>query len=192
MLASEYEIKKALPKMKGWCVQNDRLDKETGFIYYCTRLDQVEDLAESNETDTQYAIHRWYNFQCSKWVEWLFAEQGARPNPNEKDHDVDFTLQGIDFDVKVSVISSKYQGNKNLANRDAKKEYIDWLLANASQEGRKHTANKIFVICEDLESKSDIDQMKEKIRAFCDWLMTHKRQYLEQDVINELIYIKKS
>lgn len=191
-LAEKYEIEKALPFLESikWQKQNDNQDQDTNFIYHCTRLGQVLDLAISNEVDIGYAVHRWYNYQCSKWVEQIFCENGAIANEDLKDHDVDLTLEGIPFDIKLSVISTAYSGDKDLTKRINKDRYIKWLKDNASQEGRKHTANKIFVICDDMQTKCDIFRIMDKIIRFIDYFKNNIEKYKGQEVC-DLIYIPK-
>lgn len=188
-LAEIEEVKKALSLIDiKWSVQNDRSDKETAFIYYCKRIDQVISLALSNEVNVGYAIHRWYNFQCSKWCEQMFCENGAEAYPDDKDHDIDLTIEGVPFDIKLSIISELYSGEKDLSNRQAKNDYIKWLKSNASQEQRKHTANKIFVIVSSLEAKCDIFPICDKIMKFIDYFKQNISKYNGKEIC-ELIYV---
>lgn len=192
VLAEIEEIKKVIPMMElKWSIQNDKSDDDTNFIYYCQRLDQVVSLAISNEIDIGYALHRWYNYQCSKWCEQMFCENGAQPYENEKDHDIDILIDEIPFDIKLSIISPFYTGNRDLANRKAKDDYIKWLKANASQEKRKHDANKIFIIVDDIKSKCDIFSICDKIIKFVEYFKKNKTKY-EGNGICELIYVPSS
>ena len=189
-LADIKEIPKAINFIENfkWQVQNDKQDQDTGFIYYCTRIDQVIDLALANEVDLGYSIHRWYNFNCSKQVENIFCECGATPYLNEKDHDIDLTIEGIPFDIKLSIISSAYNKPIDLTKRKDKNEYIEWLQQNASQEGRKHTKNKIYVICDKTQDKCDFERIRAKTKAFMDYFMANIDKYMETSVC-ELIYV---
>lgn len=189
MLADKYEIDKVLPLLDmKWGIQNDKQDKNSGFIYWCQKIDQVISLAISNEVEIGYALHRWYNFQCSKWVERIFCENGAVAFEDEKDHDIDLTIDGFPFDVKLSVISNSYQGDKDLTRRANKDNYIKWLKENASQEGRKHTANKIFVICDNMKDKCDFLRIADKVIGFIDYFKQNIENYKGQEVC-DLIYI---
>lgn len=188
-LAERDEILKAIPLLDlKWKMQNDKQDSDTGFIYYATRIGQVIDLASSNGIDIGYALHRWYNFQCSKWCEKMFCENGAEPYADEKDHDIDLTISGVPFDIKLSIISELYKGNKDLTNRTNKNAYIKWLKENASQEGRKHTANKIFIIVDTLEQKSDFLRICDKIIKFIDYFKENANKYKGTEIC-ELIYV---
>lgn len=189
VLAEFEEIKKALPMLDmPWPVQNDNNDNDTSFIYYCQRLDQVISLAISNKVNFAYVIHRWYNYQCSRWCEQFFCENGAEIIPFEKDHNADIKIEGVPFDIKLSIISDQYKGDKNLANRTAKNQYIEWLKANASKEQRAHSANKIYIIVDNLENKSHFLPICAKIISFIDYFKKNKEKY-NGDEICELIYV---
>lgn len=191
-LASSDEIKKAVPFIENisWLIQNDKQDSDTSFIYHCQRLDQVIDLALSNDVNLGYAVHRWYNFQCSKSVEKIFCWYGAEPYEDEKDHDVDLTINGIPFDIKLSTVSIKYEEDLDLTQREDKDKYIKWLIDNASQESRKHTKNKIFVICDTLADKCNFERISDKILSFLDYFIRNIEKYKQKEVICELIYVK--
>lgn len=190
-LAEIKDIISVLPLLEmKWGVQNDFQDKNTGFIYWAKRPDQVISLAISNEVDVGYALHRWYNFQCSKWVESIFCDNGAVAYENEKDHDIDLTIDGVPFDIKVSIVSPSYQGNKDLSTRANKDNYINWLKQNASQEGRKHTANKIFVICDTMKEKCDFLRIDNKVTAFIEYFRNNIERYKGNEIC-DLIYIEK-
>lgn len=198
ILATESEIKKAIPYlMNKWEKQNDKSDDDTNFIYYCQELRQVIDLAKTNNCDSCYAIHRWYNYQCSKQVENLFCKYGAVHWQNEKDHDIDFTIQNIPFDLKLSIISDKYNGDRNLSKRENKDKYIEWLKENQSMENRKHIKNKIYVVCKaqkhiynKLICKSNFRVIEAKIQSFMAYFRDNIDKYKSQDVINELIFVE--
>lgn len=189
VLAEFEEIKKALPMLElPWAVQNDNNDNDTSFIYYCQRLDQVISLAMSNKVNFAYVIHRWYNYQCSRWCEQFFAENGAELMPFEKDHNADIKLCGVPFDIKLSVISEQYKGDKNLANRASKTAYIEWLKQNASTEQRKHDANKIYIIVNSLADKCEFVPLCAKIISFIEYFKKNIDKYKGNEIC-ELIYV---
>ena len=189
VLAEFEEIKKALPMLElPWPVQSDNNDNDTSFIYYCQRLDQVISLAMSNKVNFAYVIHRWYNYQCSRWCEQFFAENGAEPMPFEKDHNADIKLCGVPFDIKLSVISEQYKGDKNLANRASKTAYIEWLRQNASTEQRKHDANKIYIIVNSLADKCEFVPLCAKIINFIEYFKKNIENYKGNEIC-ELIYV---
>lgn len=130
-----------------WGVQGDKKDYDTGFIYYCQTLLQVIELSDTNGVDLQYAVHRWYNYWCSKWAEHSLCKYGATPEPNQKHHDIDVFIDGVPYDVKVTVLAKDCPPNTNLKTRSGKNEYIKWLIENQSKESRYHSANKLYFVC---------------------------------------------
>lgn len=127
-------------------VQNDSSDKETGFIYYINSYDLLKQLCDLNECDFDYAINRFYNFWCSTACEQMLCELGATKEPNKKDHDKDVFIKGTPFDVKLTLLSSKAP-RCDLTSREGKDKLIEWLIQNASQEGRKQNCNRLFIVC---------------------------------------------
>lgn len=181
-----------------WEKQNDENDNATNFIYWCKNIIQVLDLAMSNEIDTIYAVHRWYNFVTSKMAEELFEQFGAKPENNPKHHEIDFYLKDIGFDLKVTVLPQNSPLN-NIKTRKEKNEMIKWLYNNQSQEGRKHLSNKIFILCdaEDKKTamllKSNIDKLTEGIDKFINYYSDKPFNQIEIQgnlVYSDIIYIK--
>jgi len=182
-----------------WDKQTDASDFDTGFIYYCKRYMQVVELAEANDVDLIVATHRWYNFVCSKAVEEIFCELGARAERNVKDKYTDFYINDIPFDVKVSVVPANYP-ECDLTKRVEKNKLIKWLYENQSQEGRKHDRNRLFIICkgktyfDSLWMKHDFTKIKAKVKAFLDYTIS-KNTFNEVElsknvqVLSDIIYI---
>ena len=191
-LATRDELLRAIPILElKWEVQNDKKDVDTGFIYYCQRIEQVFSLASSNNVDFAYALHRWFNYQCSKTVENIFCQFGAKHYEDEKNHDIDIIIDDIPFDIKLSVISKNYKGNTNLYNRENKNKYMVWLKENASQEGRKHTKNKIYVICKTNKDKTNFQLIESTVFKFLQFFVSNKQKYnfSENREVCELLYI---
>lgn len=190
ILASEDELKRAIPFLSlSWVVQNDDDNERSCFIYHCQLLEQVISLAKTNEIDIAYCIHRWYNYHCSKICERIFCELGAKPAEDCFDSDTDLYIDGKPFDIKVSVISSKYKGNKDLSNRQAKDEYIKWLKDNASTRLNAHNREKLFIIVSDLSQKCAFDKIREKVKLFIDYYKQNKQDYSKSDAC-EIIFVK--
>jgi len=188
--ASSDTLLKSIPFVQlNWEKQNDVKDEETRFIYYCARIEQVISLANDNNVDVGYSIHRWFNFQTSKNVERIFCENGATQCEDIYDHDVDLYINGIPFDIKLSVISEKYTGDKNLYNRENKQNYIEWLKKMSSQEKRKHTKNRLFVICDSQKTKCDFELIEKYVKRFMDYVKTNDRWNEEKEKC-ELIYVR--
>ena len=98
-------------------------------------------------------------------------------------------IDGKPFDIKVTVISSKYKGNKDLSTRQAKDEYIKWLKDNASERLNAHNREKLFIIVSDLSKKCDFDNIKTKVIQFIEYYKGHKENYQQSDAC-EIIFIK--
>ena len=182
-----------------WDKQTDANDFDTGFIYYCKEYRQVVDLAYANDVDLVVATHRWYNFVCSKAVEEIFCELGARAEKNEKDKYTDFYINDIPFDLKVSVVPAKYP-ESDLTKRVEKNKLIKWLYENQSQEGRKHERNRIFIICkgntyfDSLWLKHDFEKIKAKVKAYLDYTISNNvfnevNLSDNVNVLSDIIYI---
>lgn len=183
------QIKKALPDVESkWVVQNDKDDTDTRFIYDCKTFDELKAESFRRDANYTYAVHRWYNYVCSKTVEAIFQQFGAVPCPNVYDHDIDLFIDGKPFDIKVSTISPRYDGNKDLTSRQGKDEYIKWLCRNASAESRKHTKSRIFVICKTVKGKSQFFPIMDKVKAFMDYYKANAEKYKDENIC-ELIYV---
>lgn len=168
----------AMPDHSWGKVQNDANDKETGFIYFCDRMSQVLDLCIANDSPFDYALHRWFNFHTSKQVENIFCELGATHEQNEKNHDIDIYFNDTPYDIKLSVMPSAFKG-KPLATRAERNELINWLINNASKEGRHQNANRLYIVC-DAETqeqmlllKGNYDKIKAQCQKFVDYYKSH-------------------
>lgn len=134
--------------------QNDVWDQHTHFIYTISKWESlIEAIAtlvkEKNlpkEEAFYYAINRWYNFWSSVAVEQIFCSlPQVIPAKNNKDKLTDFSIQNIPFDHKTSVFPKGF--GKGFAYAKAnKEELLYWLYINQSQQGRKHHANRLFVM----------------------------------------------
>ena len=181
-----------------WDKQTDATDFDTNFIYYCKKYMQVVELAEDNEVDLVIATHRWYNFVCSKAVEEIFCELGARPESDTKNKTIDLYINNIPFDIKVSVFPANYQ-EKDIATRKEKNELIKWLYQNQSQEGRNHSENKIFIVCkgktyfDSLWMKHNFEKIKTSIKKFMEYYASREMNKVQLDdgktVYTDLIII---
>ena len=190
VLATEEELKLAIPFLElSWVVQNDDDNERSSFIYNCQLLEQVISLAKTNEIDIAYCIHRWYNYHCSKICERIFCELGATPAEDCYDSDTDLYIDGKPFDIKLTVISSKYKGNKDLSNRQAKDEYIKWLKDNASKRLNAHNREKLYIIVGDLSQKCEFGKIREKAKQFIEYYRQHKEDYQQNDIC-EIIFVK--
>lgn len=182
----EQDLQRALTLIdENWSRQTNEDDFKSRFIYYTESLDEVIKLAEQNQVDVKYAIHRWYNFHTSIQSEKIFTEFGAIKESNKKHKEIDIYINEVPFDVKLTVYPKKLSEHPyDLNTREDKNKMIEWMYANQSQEGRKHLANRLFIVCDGKTSydnlclKSDFNQMRNKIEQYMN--------YVKKNGFNEL------
>lgn len=166
------EIKSALKHMKKeWQMQSNALDSATRFIYSSHSVDDIKTQCEANGADLNYALHRWYNFNCAKTHEEIFLKLGAKKEEDPYHKTIDFYLLDIAFDLKTTyfpkAIVERETYNQN--RREDKDRLIRWLYENQSKEGRYHLENRLFIICENLESKSNFNTIEIKVNNFIEY-----------------------
>lgn len=184
------DLSKALNLMDGrWARQNDRQDRLTQFVYRVSSLDELLSECRRTGTDTNYALHRWYNFITSKAAEKAFCEAGAIPEANERHHDIDIWLDGTPYDVKLTVyprtLSHRPYDIAKLSGKDA---MIRWLYENQSQQGRKELTNRLYVMIDETNptrayaGKANLQGIRKQAQAFVQWTREHgQRQVLISD-----------
>ncbi|WDC85475.1 hypothetical protein PL321_09310 [Caloramator sp. mosi_1] len=141
------ELLKAVPYLKGWTKQNDKDDNLSNFIYNTTKFSDIIEKAKQRKLSISYVCHRWYNFHTSKETENIFVKYGCIREENRKHKEIDIYFKQIPYDIKLTVFPSKYNGNTDLKTRTDKNNLIEWYYKNQSQQGRKHLANRLFVVC---------------------------------------------
>lgn len=159
-----------------WKMQSNYMDKRTNFIYRCKTLASCLENISLTGVDKHYALHRWYNYMTSIACEYLFCDYGAIHDKDVYNHDVDIYINGVPFDVKVTVYPAKLSNRPyNLKTREGKNQMIRWYYANQSQQARKQMLNRLYVVCDGKDSyeclvmKSDFTILREKIKAFMDY-----------------------
>lgn len=181
------DIRKALLHIKKWQVQNDEMDSKTNFIYDCGNYIEVIMLADHYWVSYEYALCRWYNFATSKQCEEIFCKYGAVPEENEKNHDIDFYINDVPFDLKLTVLSSKYPWPKPIGRLD-KNRYIQWLRENASKESRSWNNNRLYVVVNSREEKSDFFRIDTAIHRYMNY--TNERWFNELwGIKSDVIYL---
>ena len=171
-MVSKDEIKLALKYIdKNWEMQNNDFDAKTKYIYRCKTVDEVKANSAGNNDIQNYALHRWYNFNCAKLHEDMFIAFGAMKEDDEYHKTIDFYLFDTSFDLKTTYFPKKIADKENydLKKRIGKNKLIFWLYENQSKQGRFHLENRLFIICEDLKSKSNFSLIEEKIKNFIDF-----------------------
>jgi hypothetical protein len=175
----ETELKKRLAFPYEWeQKQNDFFDNQTNFIYHISSFDELLHEIKSRFNSSpdykkffNYAMNRWYNFWSAQAVERIFCSlPNVFPALDEKDHLVDFTIQGFTFDHKTSVYPRKYEKTlkEAIINTD---DLIRWLYKNQSQEKRMHLKNRLFVMLfstkgDHWKLKAEISLLKKEIEYY--------------------------
>ena len=175
----EHELKKRLIYPYEWGQkQNDYFDNQTNFIYQINLfeelLSEIKSRFNSNSEFQKYfnySLNRWYNFWSAQAVEKIFCSlPNVTPALDEKDHLVDFIIDGFTFDHKTSVFPKAYNKTlkETIINTD---DLIKWLYQNQSREKRMHLKNRIFIILystmgEHWKLKSEISLLKKEIEEY--------------------------
>lgn len=161
----QQELQKAIPYLKGWQKQNNEYDLRSNFIYTTTDFSEVLENSKRVDVPISYVCHRWYNFHTSKETERIFIKHGCIKEENDRHKEIDLYFKSISYDVKLTVYPSKFQEKIDIKKRIGRDTLIDWYYKNQSQEGRKHLANRLFVVCMSKDnSKSSIENLKLKCR----------------------------
>lgn len=145
----ETELKKLIQMPHWGKKQTDDWDKLSNFVYqlpsYELLIQQLQELNKGTDFD-HYVLHRWYNILSAKAVEQIFCScEGVKANINQYDKLVDFTINGMAFDLKTSVFPKGYPNDLNFARQNPK-HLIEWLYAQQSTQQRFHQANRLFII----------------------------------------------
>ena len=160
--------------------QEDEFDKQTNFIYKTDSFELLLKLVESNFKDNlqysnlkNYALNRWFNFWSTKGVESIFCEhKNVAPHLNSYNKFTDFYIESIPFDHKTTVFPKGFNKSVPYAILH-KKELINWLYENQSQQQRKHHKNRLFIVLVNYQNegehwklKAEIHWLKEIISAY--------------------------
>ena len=183
----ESDLRRALSMMDDtWPMQNDRQDGLTRFVYRVHDLDELLSECERTGADLNYALHRWYNFVTSTAAEAAFCEAGAIPERNKRNHDIDIWLDGIPYDVKLTVYPKRLSTRPyDISTRAGKDQMMRWLYSHQSWQGRKELTNRLYVMVDETNprrayaKKADVDAMRRGARLFVDWTRGHGHHTLE-------------
>ncbi|MGV8947375.1 MAG: hypothetical protein ACOH1N_13165 [Lutibacter sp.] len=177
----EEELKKRTELDYSWGKkQEDKFDKQTNFIYKTDSFESLLELVESNFKDNlqysdlkNYALNRWFNFWSAKGVESIFCEhENVTPHVDSFNKFTDFYIENIPFDHKTTVFPKGFGKSVPYAILH-KKELINWLYENQSQQQRKHHKNRLFIVLVNYQNegehwklKAEIHWLKEIISAY--------------------------
>ncbi|GAB4397320.1 MAG: hypothetical protein OHK0053_13480 [Microscillaceae bacterium] len=174
---AEAELKKCRPHLAPWGrKQNDEWDQLTRFVYQVDNFEALQDKIAQSKADwpegtAHYARNRWYNYWSARAIEQIFAQSpDVQPASRLYDKQVDFSLQGIDFDHKTTVFPKNY--GPSLAEAQLRpSELMQWLYLHQSSEGRQHFANRLFVVLYHSEGyhyflKAELAWLQTKVEAY--------------------------
>lgn len=185
-----------------WKRQDNSSDDESNFIYRMNSLEECFSEIQRTKVNKDYALHRWYNYKTSTTCEKIFCEYGAVHEKNRSNHDVDIYIDGIPFDVKLTVYPKSLSKNiYDLSTRVGKDGMIQWYYSNQSQENRKQILNRLYVVCdatsynESLLMKCNFSLMRKYIKAFMESIKANglneitisdngKEYHLKSDIIH--------
>ena len=170
----ESELKKRLDFPYTWGrKQSDEWDRKTKFIYQTQDFESLENQCKDFDNELRnYAFNRWLNFWSAKAIEQIFTNYpNVRKEENQFSKTVDFYISEIPFDHKSSVFPKQFGQSLDYAI-EHKKELIEWLYQNQSQQGRKHLENRLFIIFFDEKNgehwkmKTELTLIQEKIEDY--------------------------
>lgn len=199
----ETELKKRTQFQYSWGrKQSDDWDILTNFIYQTYSFESL--LIRTNDLNVDiknYALNRWYNYWSAMALESIFCTHNrVIANKNIYDKLVDFTIDNIPFDHKTSVFPKAFNKDFKYA-KENKKELINWLYINQSQQGRKHLKNRLFVILFDekynqhWKLKSEINYIKNKIDLYVknfDKKNLISTNIENQNILSDIIWIERN
>jgi hypothetical protein len=189
------KIVEALSFMENrWTFQNDDKDKDTTFIYTVENVAELLECCDRKGINRNYALHRWYNFNCAKWHEHFFCQnQAVRKETNERHKTIDFYINDVPFDLKTSTFPKKANQALDLRKRKDKNDLIKWLYANQSKQNRYHLDNRLFIVCNSLKGKSDFELIAQKTTFFLDFINKNTFNQVEigkKTVFSDVIFIE--
>lgn len=198
----ERELKKRLDYPYRWGrKQSNDWDQKTNFIYKTYSFEKLLQRTELfNQELRDYALNRWYNYWSAMAAEDIFSQHNnVKANKNIYDKLVDFTIDQIPFDHKTSIFPKGFGKSFKYA-KEHKKELIQWLYENQSQEGRKHLKNRLFIVLyngstmQHWKMKAEIMQLKLSIDKYMDGFSVKnlcKLDFGDEEVLSDIIWIEK-
>ena len=152
--------------------QSNDWDQRTNFIYHINEWEELKLVVKEIPEDlSAYAINRWFNHWSALAVEGIFCDlPGVYPNKNQRDKLVDFTLHGIEFDLKTSVFPKGYRQSIEFAMEN-KKDLVLWLYESQSQQQRHHMGNRLFIVLyeengEHWRLRADIEHLEQVVHRY--------------------------
>ncbi len=153
-------------------VQNNRWDSFCHFIFRLRAADHVRERAAKVAAEQglpgdefiHYVLRRWYCFWGARVAELLFhGYPNVTPGP-PKDHEIDFTIDGVNFDLKTSELPSAFVGRLSEIRGDPA-PLARWFYQHQSRERRFHLANRLFLVLCDPEEPGEAWRLRADVGA---------------------------
>lgn len=167
------QLRKVAQSLTWGRVQNDTWDRLCPFIFELKSADavrgRVEDVARDHAgVDAaeliRYALRRWYCFWGARLAELLFLRHpNVRPGP-PKDHQIDFYIDDVPFDLKTSEVPRAFQGGLPEILGDPARA-IGWFYAHQSRERRFHLGNRLFLVLSDPDEPAQAWRLRGDVAA---------------------------
>lgn len=201
LIRLELELKNRLPYGYKWGKKQDNSwDQKTNFIYQTYSMKKlIEKTKGLDDGLTNYAFNRWYNFWSAMGVEDIFCSHpNVSANKNKFDKLVDFKINDISFDHKTSIFPKGFNKTIDYAIQN-KREVIQWLYENQSQQGRKHLENRLFIVLFDSSNehwkmKSEIQLLKQEIDLYVKSFnieSLEKFDFGNGEIFSDIIWIRR-
>jgi len=201
LIRLETELKNRLPYGYRWGKKQDNSwDSQTNFIYKTYSVNKlIEKTNNLSNGLKDYAFNRWYNFWSAMAVEDIFcSHNNVAANLNRFDKLVDFKINNISFDHKTSIFPKGFNKSIDYAIQN-KKELIQWLYDNQSQQGRKHLENRLFIVLYDTNNehwkmKSEIQLLKNEIDLYVNNFDINKLEKFDfgnGEIYSDIIWIRR-
>jgi hypothetical protein len=163
--------------------QDDSWDRASRYIYATDTLyhlrRKTRQVAEERGLPLHefgsYVLHRWYNYRTHQVaLDMILAHPRTRPEQDPFHHTIDFYLDGVGFDLKLTRFPERYP--HELAHARAHPDQLArWLYARQSGERRYHAANRLFVVLYDTVDPSrtwalrrDLTRLNDALGAYLD------------------------
>lgn len=197
----EQELKNRLSYGYSWGKKQDNSwDAITNFIYTTYSVSKLLEKTQSLDSKIKdYAFNRWFNFWSAMGVEDIFcSHQNVVANKNKYDKLVDFKINNIPFDHKTSIFPKGF-GKDISYTITNKRELIQWLYDNQSQEGRKHLKNRLFIVLNDSNGehwkmKAELKLIKIEIDKYIKDFNKNKLElfnFSDENIYSDIIFIKR-
>jgi hypothetical protein len=166
-------------------IQNDAWDRHCAFIFRVRSAERIEErasqIARASDLDVaefvDYARRRWFCFWGARLAELLFLTHDNVIAGPPRDREVDFTIDGMPFDLKTSEVPVALAGllSDPIANAST---VAAWLYRHQSRERRFHLANRLFLVLHNPSAPDEAWRLRGNVAALrlsIDGFLAHPR-----------------